>query len=301
MKTLLIILGSVTVGVSPAIATVAAQPSYNQDLKLLSEKDIWEAPTSMQALQEGINKHFESVAGPKRWAQSIEWMVQADYNTYFADKTSTLRALKTELTDEIIEETFTDTYVNRTPNKQTFQTHAYSREVSNTTSFTIQLQEEVDVSVSTNFMFGGASINASLSSTQAWTNSQSTTQTVTAPSQEFVVDAHSTGTAVYNVMSNQYDVTAALSVRLPLETAMWTSLAIPDSPGPAYASYTLREIIGFLNEAGYGDMMRTESEEFCVITTDNPDKPSMVSLNLPANYVTEGGKLDVDFFQEPLN
>lgn len=303
MKTLLAILGSMSVGISPAIATISTTPAYNKNSGTQAESELWKEPTSMQAIQEGINNHYQSINSIQQWTESIQSRVQKNYDLYVANTSSQLTVLKMEPISESVDNTFQDVYNNNTPNKQTFQTQSYSKEITNTATFNIQLQDKVAVSVSASFFFANISVGVDFSSTRAWTDTQTAKETITAPSQSFTVDPYSRGIASYVIKSGTYNVTGAVRVNLPLDTLMWTSLIAPDFPGDEEHnySYTLREVVGFLNEAGYGDMIRMDSDKFTTISTDNPENPTMVSLNLPVNYVSRGGKLEVNFTQEPLN
>lgn len=295
---LLAILGSLTVGVSPAIATVATTPTYNKDSSPQAAKDIWAVPTSIQAIQEGIEKQFESQQGPQKWSGSMTEKVQLVYDRMYGGKLAPLTILTMDPMDETIDRSFQDVYTNNTPNKQTFQTHSYSQEITNTSTFNVQLRESVSASFSASFIFGSTTIKADLSSTQAWTNTQSVLEIVSAPSQPFVVDPYSRGIASYVIKTGTYNVTTAAHISFPLNTLMFARSIVGSAAG---VLYSLKEIISFLNDAGYGNMIRNDSKEFSIITTDNPNNPTSVSLNFPIDYISKGGKMEVEFLQEPLN
>lgn len=310
MKTLLATLTTLSVSTPTALAPIATQSLNNEaTTNPLIHIAQWHKPTSLENLQLSVDEDFKEWRAKEgvhrfKYTETIEKGVQDKYKEFFGSKVLALSELSTTPAGEVIEEEFKDVYKNNTPNPQTFQTQSYSKEISATSEFSIQISESVSVSVDTAFIFAGATITASISSSQTWTSSTTTTETVTVPSQSFTVEPFSQGIATYSISSNLYHNRGMLRSEISLNNSdnqFYTrrhfrggSTKITRYP------YTYQQVIDGLKESGYGDLIKLDSPEFSIFSVDDVEYPTKAYFNIPITWTTKTGKMSVRFSQEPL-
>ncbi|WP_400254773.1 hypothetical protein [Spiroplasma endosymbiont of Cleonymus obscurus] len=59
-------------------------------------------------------------------------------------------------------------------------------------------------------------------------------------------------------------------------------------------------MIKLLVDNGYKEQLKIGSNTYSIISTDNPDNPKTVFLNLPISWDSQGGKLNVTFDEKSL-
>lgn len=212
---IIIITGSGMSGVvanSPYIITVPKNNVLSSNLKfeILPPKSVENIiQTFMNGTQEAFEQNFSY------WVDTAKDKVSEYYNNFLINRTGSLYTKNmTAISDNVVQ-TFENNYINKTSSSQTFQTQSYSKTIGNTNSFTISLNESASFETSFNFLFWNSSINVNINSSQTWDKTTTTEETVTAPSQSFIVGSNSKGIAQYIIRQGTYKSDGIIRYYLP--------------------------------------------------------------------------------------
>lgn len=302
MKTIMYLAATAaTVASTPLSIFNYGNPVLNTNLKAKSAS--WYAPDSIENLIKNVNSN----AGDVTWVPvqgivpTMQKLVQNVYDTYFNDQTGSLYSLKMTPKDEKVVQTFKNDYTNNTPNEQTYYTQSYSETITNTHTFSWKLTEEVSAKASFKVpLVGDTEFSVKVGSEQQTTDSTTTSQTLTNPSQPFKVSPKSLGTALYVIKQGTYHNEGLVRFKVNLDDNIGGSYYWGHTGEWWQAGSTIRELISILNKNGYANQIKNTSTKFSVLSTDNPNNPTTASLNIPVSWDSQGGKLSVTFDETPL-
>lgn len=228
------------------------------------------------------------------------------YHTFFDAKEGSLISLKMELKNEVILQTFTDTFTNKTANNQTFQTQAYEKEVSDTHTFSIGLSEKVSFKTKFKIPFlVNQELTAEVSASQNWTSSKTVKEKLINPSQPFIVSPYSIGKAIYVIKQGTFHNQGVLRFAVNLKTDYFDLPNFSRSPENnevqwIWYRFRMSQIIEDQVHMGFADYLKLDSLEYSIISADDPYKPTKAYLNLPITWDSQGGKMEVTFEEEAI-
>jgi len=299
MKKLLSLLSVLTISGTAAPTVIANNPYlitiYENNLKY----EIL-PPTSVKNLiQTYMNYIEENGDNFDSWIGSADADVSLRYKQLTNNKTGSLYTKNMIAISDNVVQTFENNYINNTSSSQTFQTQSYSKTVGNTNSFTISLNESVSFNTSFKFLFWNSSIDVNINSTQTWDKTTTTEETVTAPSQSFIVGPNSKGTAQYIIRQGTYKSNGIIRYYLPSDFKLW-SPNWKGLDGKTWSSSTT--LTNMIKRIGtkYSDMVSMDYKGNSILSTDNVNNPTVIIFNIPINWNSQGGKLDVNFSEAPL-
>lgn len=261
---------------------------------------------------ENIIKDINNTITPKKgWVEeklydlgdlSMNGLVQSAYTKFFNNKNKgTIKLIKTIPKEENVLETFENSYSNNSDSEQVYQTQSYSKDITNTSTFSWKLSEKVSIKTSWKIPFIGAEeINVELGAEQQWTNTKTTTEKITNPNQPFKVKPHSLGTVLYTIKQGIYKNEGKINYSVNLNDTIASSYYWSESGTWTKVDYTIKDIIKLLVEHGYKDQLKMDFDSYSIISTNNPDNPKNVFLNLPISWQSEGGKMNVTFDEKPI-
>lgn len=278
----------------------------NQKKPVINDGLKWNPPTTMENLIRDINNTIHPKNG---WVRekgyeidvSMPTLVQGVYDKYFNSKQGTLKIIKSIPKEENTLETFENTYSNNSDNEQTYSTQSYSKAITNTHTFSWKVTEKVSVKTKAKIPFIGESeVNVEVGGEQQGTDTKTTTETLTSPSQPFKVKAHSLGTALYTIKQGIYQNEGKISYPVNLDDTITSSYYWSDTSVWSKTDFKVKDLIKLLVDHGYSDQLKMDADTYSIISTDNPDNPKTIFLNLPVSWESQGGKLNVTFDEKSL-
>lgn len=290
--------------ISSAFLISAPIGSLIQNLNFTNQNNaIWLAPTSMLNLVKGINNamaHDWNVEN-SWWNEIPENRSEENYRKFIEGKSGFIEEKTRTILKENLIQNFDHKYENSTPNKQTFQTQSYQKKVTNTSTIAINFQEQIKNSLKISVVFGDNTLEVSFTSQQTWTNTVSVEETLTAPSQSFIVDPYSIGMATYTIKESLDDVKGIIRFFVPLDgkldSSKWRN---PNNHTINQGYLPFRDLVRELNAAGYGELLKMNATNFSIISADNPSNPTQISINIPIEWQDKTNHLNVKFSQMPL-
>ncbi|WP_346350294.1 ETX/MTX2 family pore-forming toxin [Spiroplasma endosymbiont of Calodromius spilotus] len=294
MKKLLGILGTIIISGSGMVGIVGNAPyiitAHENNLKY----EVL-APTSVKNLIQTYMNYVEETSDNfSYWIGSAEEDVPKRFDALTNNNTGNLYTKNMIAISDNVVQTFEGNYTNNSSSFQTFQTQSYSKTIGNTNSFTISLSESVSFETSFKFLFFNSSINVDINSNQEWNKTTTTEETVSAPSQSFIVSPHSKGTAQYIIRQGTYNSSGVIRYFKPLDFKLW-SPNFKDIYGNTWSSNTT--LTNMIKRIGskYGDMLAMDYKGNSILSTDNINNPTVIIFNIPITWNSQGGKLDVTF------
>lgn len=272
---------------------------------------IYNINTSLGADMDFVEKNFEG------WSMKLNEFIGVFtgilYKNFINNKQGNVHLLKMIPKEEIMLQNFNNTYINSTSNKQTFQIQEYSRTITNTHSFSVSLTESITNTVSISASFKTPLVDSEIkdeltmgfSDSQEWTETISSSEILTNPSQSFIVNPYSIGRASYIIKQGTYYNEGV--IRFPINLS--DQILIPifsNFPASFPESYFhLNNFLEFIIptlKAGYADQMRMDSNKYSLISLENPENPESgeIYLNLPISWESQGGELEVNFSETAL-
>lgn len=271
-----------------------------QDIKIYQ-------PNSFKNIIRNFNntKDMEELEQDQKVRDILDQQVEKFYQEFFTNKKGKLVSLNMESRDEIILQTFDNDYANESPNEQIFKTQEYQKTITNTHSFSISLLEKASFKTSFKVPFvSNTEINVEVISDQKWNDITTSSEKLVYPSQEFKVSPFSYAKATYIIKQGTYDNDGVISFSVDLSDYFDFPMMAKDNDGSNtnyWVRFTMRDIIDSLNDLGLGNKIKMDLNQYSIITTDNPKKPTKAYLNLPISWESQGGKLDVKFSEEPIS
>lgn len=302
MKKLLYTVSAATIIAGSILPTLNYYTNLNINSK--SSNGIVYTPDTIENIIKTINYSH----GDVEWVPvdgvvpTMEQLVQKTYDKFINFHTGSLYSQKMIPIDEKIVETFQNTYTNNASSPQTFYTQSYSQTITNTYSFVWKMTEKISAKASFNVPFvGGTDFTAEISSDQQTTNTVTEAQTLTNPSQPFIVKPKSVGTALYIIKQGTYHNEGLIRFNVNNLNDKITGSYYWGSTGEWWeASMSIKDLILLLSKNGFAEQIKNTSTNFSIISTDNPNNPTSATLNLPVSWNSQGGKLDITFNETPL-
>ncbi|MDQ7983057.1 MAG: ETX/MTX2 family pore-forming toxin [Spiroplasma sp.] len=311
MKKLLSLIFGATLALSPVVSTLDAYQNNDIATHLLLKGETKGIPARLTFDPTNIVTNFDDFliyfdsfilydeylekGYEHDMSENNNSYINNNYQAFFNNKTGILKALTSELLYSQEIESYHNTYKNNSPNEQTFSTQSFSKTISNSTSFSFKMNQEIELKTSVKIPFISESeLNIKLGFEQQWNDTKTDSITRTIPSQQVKVNPHSETTVRYLVKETKYHVKGMASYTVNLNDRIYF-LPLIKNGQKFLPSFTIKQIISKLEVDGFGDKIKNTSKEFSVIKTDNPNNPSQVTLNLPVEWEIEGSELDVEF------
>ncbi|WP_253301343.1 ETX/MTX2 family pore-forming toxin [Spiroplasma endosymbiont of Phyllotreta cruciferae] len=298
MKKLLSLLSVLTISGSTMSNVIANKPylitAYENNLRY----EIL-PPTSVKNLITTFMNKIETNDNFDYWIGTADYDTQWRFKELTENKTGNLYTKNmTAISDNVVQ-TFEDNYTNNSSSSQTFQTQSYSKTIGNTNSFTISLNESVSFNTSFDFLFFNSSINVDMNSSQTWDKTTTTEETVTAPSQSFIVSPNSKGTVEYIIRQGTYNSNGIIRYYEQLDFKFASPYWKTKGGKEVYSLINLVDMIKIIGTK-YRDMLSMDYKGNCVWSVDNVDNPTVIIFSIPITWNSQGGKLDVTFDETPL-
>lgn len=291
MKKLLYMITAATVLASSTTSILTYHT--NSTAKITANTKVY-APDTVENIIKSINNTYNVQWVKNNAAPKMENLVANVYNKYVNHHKGSLYSQKTIATNEKIVATFSNSYTNNSPRQQRFYTQSYSETITNQYSFSWKMAEKVAAKASFTVPFvGGVELTAEISSEQQTTTSITQAQTLTNPSQPFIVGPKSLGTVLYIIKQGTYHNEGTIRFNISLDDKITGNYYWGPTGEWWETSMSIRNLILLLSENGFADQIKNTSTNFSVISTNDPNNPSSATLNLPVTWDSEGGKLDI--------
>ncbi len=300
MKKILYMISVATVIAGSVAPVLSYHPNSTINTKV--SNGIVYAPDTMENLIKDIDNTYNVDWVNNIEAPTMQKLVQNVYDKYINYHTGSLYSQKMIAIDEKVVQTFSNTYTNNSTKAQTFYTQSYSETITNQHSFSWKMTEKLATKASFTVPFvGGTDFTAEVSSEQQTSNTITETQTLTNPSQPFIVSPNSLGTALYVIKQGSYHNEGMIRFNISNLNDRITGSYYWGWTGEWWETgMTFKDLILLLAKNGFADQIKNTSTNFSIISTDNPSNPTSATLNLPVTWNSQGGKLDVTLNEIPL-
>ncbi|WP_368486689.1 ETX/MTX2 family pore-forming toxin [Spiroplasma sp. DGKH1] len=249
-------------------------------------------PTTLENLMQDINEKCLRVNPGVYPTESLSDATADLANRFIANKTGIVSVYDFHPINSNVVETFSSSFSNTSDLSQTFKTQSYSKSVTNTISYYIEVGVKISGSFNFSVFWTTTSVDVEVDLSGKYSHTTTTTEKVTAPSQTVTVNPHSNLDVTYIIEQGSYGANGRIKFYLPLDTIFYGSL-MSDGYTHGYNIKNLAHILAY--EDGYGKYLQEDYNGDSALTVDDIANPKHVSLNLPISWTSQGGAFTISY------